>query len=283
MNGSDKIAGSVFGSDSLLFNDEVRNALRSAIVSVVLQETSARFVHEAISDVEADTFAVDFMTMLLSPISFSADKFIQLLMRFDDSMDRPVRLFEEAAITLGKHWECDDYNFFDITVAIGRLQSALQTYCDMAAATHPLPFDAKNVLISTVPGEQHAFPAALLQLKLRQFGYETTLFLPREHEELSFIPQIGHYDCVCLSWTTDALTDTLARLSRSLEELPRLGRPIVLAGGSASAAKGKWLVRIGVDEIVETAGDLARVLGKAASTKHPVTKTGTDPHSGTIR
>ncbi|MGB7432282.1 MAG: hypothetical protein WA921_07415 [Ahrensia sp.] len=179
-------------------------------------------------------------------------------------------MFEQIAIALGKKWEDDDVDFLDVTIGMARLQAVLRGYVEAQIVEPPRENNACEVLIATMPGEEHTFAAILLELNMRLVGWNTTLFCAQNHQEFARKVEANCYDVVCLSWTTPELKDSLANLTHTISGLDIDRRPIFIAGGLASAQRGKWLVRIGVDYICDTAVGAIDVVRETISNKpHP--------------
>lgn len=242
-----------------------RTILSSAINRLVINEASRRldeqyntFSHQS---VEIDEICSDLSEMGAFDTSAEIERIQQMRLTRREA----VFMFEKIATALGKKWEDDDGDFLDVTIGMARLQAVLRGYVEAQIVEPPLKNDACEVLIATMPGEAHTFAAILLELNMRLIGWNTTLFCAQTHKEFARKVEANCYDVICLSWTTLELTDSLADLTRTISGLDIDTRPILIAGGLASEKRGKWLARVGVDYICDTAVGAIDVVREAIS------------------
>ncbi|MBX9759582.1 MAG: cobalamin B12-binding domain-containing protein [Beijerinckiaceae bacterium] len=120
----------------------------------------------AISHEEVDQFA----HLVLSPDIRTAEAFVTLLRERGLPMDFLfVELLEPAARHLGEMWNHDECDFVDVTLGLGRLQRLLATF----NCTHqdPTLIERRSILMSTMPGDQHSFGAAMVEKFMRAGGW----------------------------------------------------------------------------------------------------------------
>lgn len=232
---------------------DTRRLLSSAINRLVIDEASRR-LDEQYSIFSHQTVEIDEICRDLSEVgAFNTSAEIERITQMRLTRREAVFMFEKIATALGKKWEDDDGDFLDVTIGMARLQAVLRGYVEAQIVEPPQETNACEVLIATMPGEEHTFAAILLELNMRLLGWNTTLFCAQTHADFAMKVEANCYDVICLSWTTEALTDSLANLSHTIKGLETDNRPVIIAGGLASEQKGKWLVRVGVDYICDTA------------------------------
>lgn len=239
-----------------------RESLEKAIRYAVSIETTRRLGSLPRDVEDCAKIANDLSRALLDARQFETERCLESIVNLSLTKPEVIALFERTAAVLGKSWENDCQTFLDITIAMSRLQTVLRLYCEYLASGNPAETDT-TVLIATVPGEAHLFAAGIMELTMRLQGWNTELFCPENNEELTDKLTDCSYDVICLSWSTSALTQTLAVLNDALGLLPSESRPIILAGGGAAQRKGKWLVRIGVDHVVDSTHGALDVVSQA--------------------
>lgn len=244
---------------------DISDALHRAIRETVFLETTRRLSSQKQRKRRHEDAVDGFINSLLSADSFDTSAALYALEGLSQNGVDMVALFENCATTLGSYWEYDNNDFFEVSVATSRLQTVLRRYCLSIRPATPShrPYDA---LIAPIPGEQHVFAATLLELIVRLQGWNASLIYPRDHEELAEQIQTGGFDVVCLSWTTVALTETLFTLNKTLEAIPEGSRPKIMAGGLAAKKREKWLVRVGVDYVADSAREAVDAVNRAFNT-----------------
>lgn len=251
---------------------KTRQLLSNAINRLVFDEATRR-LDEQYCKFSSQTVQIDKVCDDLSEIgAFDTAAEIHRIQQMKLTRREAVYMFEQIATALGAKWEADDGDFFDVTIGMARLQAILRGYVEVQIVEPAQDQQPCDVLIATMPGEEHIFAATLLELNMRLLGWNTTLFSAKTHTELSAKVTNNCYDVICLSWTTAALTDSLALLSKTIDALDINNRPVIIAGGASSEKRGKWLVRIGVDHICDTAlsaVDVVRELLSANTNNDP--------------
>lgn len=185
-------------------------------------------------------------------IDVGCGNFRELLPTCDQSIEGQLRFVESVARALGDDWLNDNRNFVDITIAMGRLQSFVRAL----VVSHSATIADKQVgsaLIAVPDGEAHRFAQCLLEEIFRARGWTTILHVAESSQSIQKAIAAHPVDMICLSWVTTALEPEMHKLITDLHEIPVEDRPGVIAGGSASVAGGKWLVRLGVDHISDNA------------------------------
>lgn len=249
-------------------DESTTGLLSNAITQLVFDEASRR-LDEQYSKFSHQTVEIDAICADLSEMgAFDTDAEVNRIQAMRLTRREVVFLFEKIAIALGEKWVDDEADFLDVTIGMARLQAVLRGYVEAQIVEPPRAHETCDVLIATMPGEEHTFAATLLELNMRLLGWNTTLFSAKTHKDFARKVEADCYDVVCLSWSTDALTDSLANLKTTIEAFDIEKRPVLIAGGAAAEREGKWLVRVGVDYICDTAIGAVDVVHEALSAKH---------------
>ena len=191
------------------------------------------------------------------PVGFGMHTPRQWLAQHPAPLPLKLAFLESVARALGEDWTDDDRNFFDVTMAMGRLQLALRQVMVCEATRWRSP-EQGHALITVPPGEEHLFGQCIIEELFRARGWVTDLYCPESQARMIERIDAGGHDIVCLSWSTGALADVAASAIARIEQMPAAHRPAIIAGGVASLNHSGWLVRLGVDCVCDsTYGALA--------------------------
>jgi methanogenic corrinoid protein MtbC1 len=150
-------------------------------------------------------------------------------------------------------WETDERDFFEVTVALGRVHRAMREAIQRAAAPAVEPEPAGQALISSLPGEQHTLGLAMVAEFFSRDGWGVQMGAPSTEEELSTLVRTGWLDVVGFSVTSEDRLLTLRRgiaTARRLSQNPRL---IVIVGGRVFTEHPELVSRVGADGHAVTA------------------------------
>lgn len=156
-----------------------------------------------------------------------------------------VDLLEPTARYLGQLWDDDACDFIDVTLGVGRLQHLLAIF----NATHDLPAmnEKRQVLMTTLPGEEHGFGAAMVERFLRA-GRWTVLSEPAAAiGQTAATVERQWFAVVGFTVSCDRSLDALAETIRSVRLRscnPAIG---IMVGGPVFSADPALAVRLGAD------------------------------------
>jgi methanogenic corrinoid protein MtbC1 len=156
-------------------------------------------------------------------------------------------LLAPTARHLGELWETDQRDFFEVTVALGRVHRAMREAIQRAAAPTVEPESAGQALISSLPGEQHTLGLAMVAEFFSRDGWSVQLGAPGTEEELSSLVRTGWLDVVGFSVTSEDRLLTLRRgiaTARRLSQNPNL---IIIVGGRVFTEHPELVTRVGAD------------------------------------
>ncbi len=172
------------------------------------------------------------------------------LMQFLDSIklsaQRKIAFLEATARGLGEDWVGDRRTFFDVTIAMGRVQALLRQLCDADRAM-PAASGPRSVLLTCPPGEQHVFGLRIVEALFRRSSWQTTYVEPRSAAEIKDAVSRSRCDVICFSWSSGFLAEAVSASLKAISGGRR--RPLILAGGYAAERNEKWLMKQGVDQI----------------------------------
>ncbi len=159
------------------------------------------------------------------------------------SLARKANLLEIAAQRIGEGWCCENLNFVNVTVAVGRLQSTFRRlYQDMAAAAPRR--NVGSVLILPAPGDEHVFGMFFVEELYRASGWATTLAMPAAPGEWIKRASSQSFDVICISWSSEKCGEALAQCIGAIRKRQRTS---MVCGGHAALLNRDRLGVIGVD------------------------------------
>jgi methylmalonyl-CoA mutase cobalamin-binding subunit len=159
------------------------------------------------------------------------------------STGRKADLLEIAARRIGEGWACENLDFVDVTVAVGRLQSTFRRlHQDCAALSQRR--NSGSALVLAAPGDEHVFGMFFVEELFRTSGWSTTMAMPAGPEEWLKCATSRPYDVICISWATECLGEPLARCIAAAKQ--KLQSKVV-CGGYAAALNADRLRALGVD------------------------------------
>jgi MerR family transcriptional regulator, light-induced transcriptional regulator len=235
----------------------MRDALSEAIRSIVLPRlVAANHAHDiALAHQGSGISEQDVGTMLshvLTPDQPVAEAMLTVLrLRGVTRADVLAVLFPAVARRLGALWQADRCTFADAALAAGRLQRLIHS----EAMPAPQPQAARatgRVLVCSLPGDQHALAAAIVDDFFRCAGWTTTLAPGADAGRLAAMAESEPFDVVGISIADRRRLGELASLARSLRDASSKRLVGVIAGGGAFAGPDRP-GRFGVDAIVRDA------------------------------
>ncbi len=159
------------------------------------------------------------------------------------SLARKANLLELAAQRIGEGWCCENLNFVDVTVAVGRLQSTFRRlYQDMVALAPRR--NGGSALILPAPGDEHVFGMFFVEELYRASGWTTTLAMPEAPGEWVKRATSQSFDVICVSWSSEKCGEALAQCIGTVRK--RL-RAAIVCGGHAALINRERLGVLGVD------------------------------------
>lgn len=175
-------------------------------------------------------------------------------------------VFEPAARVLGNLWSADDCSEFDVTLGLGRLQSAARELALNSSASPRVMSGSRlhSVLVVPMPGEMHSLGATLDAELLWQAGWDMRCELPDTDVALCWLLAGQWFDALDLSLSVaferehwlPRLTQTIA-FARAASRNPALR---VVVGGRAFFEQPDRHTQVGADAACMTAQRIESVL-----------------------
>ena len=159
-----------------------------------------------------------------------------------------------VAARMGEMWSDDEITFLDVTIGTGRLHRCLH---QLRRLPRPEPETVSNarVLVTTLPGEQHTFGAAIFCHLLWLDGVDAALVIPPSGGTVDL--DGSGYDVVGVSVPC---THSVRALGQAVARLGRPGRfPVVLGGPCASPELAS---SVGADGCADTVASFGQWLGR---------------------
>ena len=211
------------------------------------------FVAHAVNVVNADDLH-RFLGEVLGDDDDAVARFVEQLVARGVTLEAVcLDLLAPTARHLGVLWETDERDFFEVTVAIGRVHRAMREAIQHASTPTIEPEPAGQALISSLPGEQHTLGLAMVAEFFARDGWSVQLGAPATEEDLSALVRTGWLDVVGFSVTSEDRLLTLRRgiaTARRLSQNPHL---IVIVGGRVFTEHPELVTRVGADGHAVTA------------------------------
>jgi len=243
------------------------------IKTVVFERTSQRLTRPERADYmngrTYDSVVARIKAALYGRAVIEDEPVVRQFLRNDGALESKLLLLERIARSMGDDWNEDSRSFLDVTIAMGRLQLLLRR--TMASnARQPGDLEKGSVLMTGPSGEEHHFGTCILEEMFRSRGWLTSMFQHRSVSELSNHLSVGQYDLVCLSWSTGVLSGITAETISAIDAMPAASRPAIIAGGQATADNRGWMVRLGVDQVCDTAYGAIQMAESLLADRHAV-------------
>lgn len=142
-----------------------------------------------------------------------------------------LELFAPAARRLGELWDADECSFFDVTVALGKLQRLLRLFSE----TYSVAPDPKKLgfraLLSAVPLNEHTFGVAIVEQLFKRAGWNVLSLPTPSREEIKEAVRNEWFGIVGLSIGCDSSAPSIASLIQDIRSASMNRAVIVLVGG----------------------------------------------------
>jgi methanogenic corrinoid protein MtbC1 len=138
-----------------------------------------------------------------------------------------LALAEPVAQLLGKWWEADRCSFWDVTLGVGCLASALREL----SGSHPARSAAgRRVLVGGPDDQQHTLGTAIVSGFLRRAGWSVDLGGPLGAESMAKRCGRTDYDLIALSVCRPEEVAGTAHLIQRIRDVVGTGVPILVGG-----------------------------------------------------
>lgn len=260
----------VYEPNGALLDDHLDDA-GSALRNMVTQHVMPRLIR--VESLAYDNFTT--LSKLANPFSRSdIDSYITLLL--DGSLhacvDRAqhivrtgipsdavyLHLFAEVARNLGMRWENDQTSFFDVSLALTRLQNVITdlSQSDRMGATNAT---SRRIILAHAVGEQHNLGLSIVAECFRNAGWHALGGSGLSvGYELEAALRRNWYAVVGLSAATEGRARQLARHIRKLRKISYNPDIVVLVGGVAFERDPDLVTEINADCVADDALDAVR-------------------------
>lgn len=170
-----------------------------------------------------------------------------------------LELLGPTAVALGEMWVEDTCDFFDVTVAVGRLQRAVrelgQGFVTSGAGAATGTEAAGRVLLSCLPGDQHTLGMYMVAEFLLRDGWGVRVGTPATRDELGAMLRDEWFDVVGFSAACDARLLALRHEVAAVRRHSRNPHVRVLVGGRIFVEHPELAERVGADAFATSAAD----------------------------
>jgi methanogenic corrinoid protein MtbC1 len=191
-----------------------------------------------------------------------------------------LSLLAPAARALNLLWEQDRCSFATVTLAMWRLRSLMRRLGEELPAAHTSPAPERSVLISTLPGDQHDFGAAMVAEFFARDGWRAQHARPATIEDLVADVRASRPALLGLSIGTTESLPLLRKTIAAIRRAMRRESPAIMIGGAALTIDPELAARSGADGCSPDArsalGLAARLVDERANA-FPSTRSGQPP------
>lgn len=170
-----------------------------------------------------------------------------------------LELLGPTAVALGEMWVEDTCDFFDVTVAVGRLQRAVrelgQGFVTSGAGVAGGAEPAGRVLLSCLPGDQHTLGMYMVAEFLLRDGWGVRVGTPATRDDLGALLRDEWFDVVGFSAACDARLLALRHEVAAVRRHSRNPHVRVLVGGRIFVEHPELAERVGADACAASAAD----------------------------
>ncbi|WP_052214056.1 B12-binding domain-containing protein [Belnapia sp. F-4-1] len=173
--------------------------------------------------------------MLLRHDGTSATAYVMALHRTGMAVeDIYLGLLAPTAQLLGQFWADDVCDFATVTLGLGQLRRIRESLAPHLVEGAPPPRPGgPSVLLSSVPGEQHAFGLEMVADFFRRAGWQTHCMPVRSIGDLTGLLRRTHIEVLGLTLGARQRMDLLAATIRRARQASRYRGLAVMVGGPA--------------------------------------------------
>lgn len=167
-------------------------------------------------------------------------------------------LLAPTAERLGTMWEDDACDFFDVTVATGRLQRAVRELGHDFVGGAEVPADGARALLSAMPGEQHTLGLFMVAEYLLRDGWGVRVATPASSSELAAVVRDHPFDVVGFSAACDSRLLALRHEIAAVRRHSHNPHVSIIVGGRIFVEHPDLVGRVGADGFAACAADVSR-------------------------
>lgn len=197
-----------------------------------------------------------FLELVLGPDDAAPAALVDVLLRRGVEVGAIyLELLGPTAVALGDMWNEDTCDFFDVTVAVGRLQRTVRELGQEFVSANTAAEPAGRVLLSCLPGDQHTLGMYMVAEFLLRDGWGVRVGTPVTGGELAALLQDEWFDVVGFSAACDVRLLALRHEVAAVRRHSRNPNVRVLVGGRVFVEHPELAARVGADAFATSAAD----------------------------
>jgi methanogenic corrinoid protein MtbC1 len=200
-----------------------------------------------------------YLELVLGADDLAAAAFVdELLARGVDVGGIYLGLLAPTAERLGQMWDEDTCDFFDVTVATGRLQRAVRELGRDFVGGADSDDRFGRMLLSAMPGEQHTLGLFMVAEYLLRDGWGVRVTTPATSAELAGVLRDHAFDVVGFSVACNSRLLALRHEIAAVRRHSRNPNVCIIVGGRIFVEHPELVGRVGADGFAPSAADASR-------------------------
>lgn len=175
-----------------------------------------------------------------------------------------LELLAPVARRLGEYWTCDQCDFTQVTVAMGRLQQLLRANSSSFGTSNT--FDTwqpqRRVLLLPCPGEQHTFGLSLVAEFFYRAGWDVSTSFNQPSATVAALVERQWFDAVGLSVGVQGHLSALEHCLTQIRNHSMNPQVCIIVGGSVFSLNPAAAEQVKADAVVTDASTAPELAGR---------------------
>jgi methanogenic corrinoid protein MtbC1 len=210
-----------------------------------------------------------FVAAVRSPDDARAVQFVREVLADGATVEAVyLDLFAPAARRLGQLWECDECDFVEVTVSLGRMQRLLRDLSQVFLADATRREPVGSVLLTCIPGEQHTLGIIMVGEFLLRDGWRVLVGAPWSESDLLTMVRAEWYDVIGFSVGSESRLPLLKRDIRRLKSASRNPQVQFMVGGQVFSDDPTLADQVGANAIAGDAREAPQIARRLLAAAH---------------